>query len=189
MDGFSYSHERPQVEFSPLTSSIYQTLTSVVKIVAEDHCRRKGYQTMTIDKSDLESFVESLTISHGPIYRSREEQRNLTDRDFEKDCKTSSERVIQTEFVNKLSGRLEVSINPRTFNGRAVADATNNSTKKRTETVKCTKDYRETEGANNCLKTDVIVESVVVPCTLKIHKDVKIAIIVGNTKTLGTVAG
>ena len=189
MDEFSYSHERPQVEISPLTSLIYEKIFPIVKTAAEEHCREKGYQTMTFNTSDLEWFTKSLTISHEPVYISREEQRNLTDRDFEKDCKATSEREIQTDFVNNFSGKLEVGLNPGAANVRAVVNATNNSTKRRTEKVKTTNHHHETEGANTCLKTDVIAEPVLVPCTLKIHKDVEIAVTMGNAKTVGTVVG
>ena len=146
---------------------------------------------MTFNKSDLESFAESLIISHRPICISREEQRNETDLDFKMDSKKTTERKIQTEFVKNLSGKFEVGINPRTPNVRVVVSATNNSTRRHTEMVTTTNHQHETEGANTWLTTDVIAEPEVVPCTLKIHKDVKITytVIVGNAKTFGTVVG
>ena len=191
MDRFPYSCKSPQGEMSPLIAPTYQELISIIKIVADIRCRERGYQTMTFNKSDLWLFVQILKISHGPIHLSKEEQKNLTGRDFEKDCKATTERNIQEEFVDSLSGKLQVGINidPKGFNLGVVANATNSSTGKRNESVKSTITHRETEGANTCLKTDVIVESVLVPCTLKIHKDVKIAVIMGNAKTVGTVVG
>ena len=191
MARFSYSCKSPQGEISPLLAPTHQELITIVKIVADDHCRERDYQTFSLNNSGLWSFVESLKISHGPICVSREEHMNLTGRDFEKDCKATTERNIQREFVDNLSGNLQVGINivPKGFNLGVVANATNSSTGKQTETVKSDINHRETEGANTCLKTEVIVESVLVPCTLKIHKDVKISVIMGNAKTVGTAVG
>ena len=191
MDAFSYYCKSPQGRISPLIAPTYQALISIVKIVADDHCRKRGYRTMTINKSDLRSFAQSLQISHGPLHVSSEEQKNLTDRNFEKDCKATTERDIQTAFVDNLSGNLQVGINivPKGFNLGAVANATNSSTVKHTEKVKSTINHHETEGANTSFKTEVIVESRLVPCTLKMHKEFDIAVIMGNAKTVGTVVG
>ena len=166
---------------------VWSQLQAHLLTLAEDRCQGKS---ATLDERDVQSFRDALVIDHPPISLSCSVRRNLTDRDFPYDRDTTRDRMKQTDQGN--DAQLEVG-GGFNFISRTLQSARvrlqNNSFTKWVNKENTSVHERGTDGARTVLTTRSMAESGLIECRLKISRSMRIKVLPGDDKVVGTVAG